>query len=369
MTDTTLRDGEQAAGVAFRREEKVAIARLLDRAGVAEIEVGTPVTGGEEAEAVRAVLGLGLRAAVSTWNRLREEDLRASAACGANAVTVCVPVSDLSLSRRLGKDRSWAVAALRQALGWAADRGMAVCVGAEDASRADPGFVEELAALSFEHGASRFRFSDTLGCLDPFTVRERLSRLCARVGGPVEFHGHDDLGLATANSLAAAAAGATHLSVTVLGLGERAGNAALEEVALGLARLHGAGTGIDLPQMGSLCDAVAAHSGRAIPPGKAVVGAAAFAHESGIHVDGLLKDPATYEPWDPAEVGRRRRIVLGKHSGRRGVAHRLAARGIRADPDRLAALAAAVRRLACTRKQPVDDDDLLRLWRLLEPPP
>jgi homocitrate synthase NifV len=363
LCDTTLRDGEQAAGVAFTAAEKVALAWLLDRAGVAEIEAGTPAMGGDEEDAVRAIAGLELRATVSAWNRADRADLERSAACGVHAVTVCVPVSDLLLTHKLGRDRGWALEAVRRSVGWAKDRALAVCVGAEDASRADAGFVAEVAGTAEACGADRFRFSDTVGVLDPFTVRARIAAIRMAVGIPIEFHGHDDLGLATANALAAAAGGATHLSVTVLGLGERAGNAALEEVALALRHALRVNAGVDFSRLGELCDAVARAAGRPIPPGKAVVGEAAFAHESGIHADGVLKRPETYEPFAPEEVGRTRRIVLGKHSGRRAVLHRLAALGLEPSAGRLPGLVGEVRRLALAAKRALSDEDLLDLWR------
>lgn len=363
LCDTTLRDGEQAPGVAFRVPEKVALASLLDRVGVAEIEAGTPAMGGDEERAVRAIASLGLGATVSAWNRARLDDLRRSAACGVRAVTVCVPVSDLLLTHQVGRSRAWALEAVRRTVGWAKRRGLTVCVGAEDASRADTGFVAEVAAAAEACGADRFRFSDTVGVLDPLAVRDRIAAVRAAVGIPIEFHAHNDLGLATANALAAAAGGASHLSVTVLGLGERAGNAALEEVAVALRHALGADAGVDLTGLGELCDAVARAAGRPIPPGKAVVGAAAFAHESGIHVDGIVKHSGTYELFSPEEVGRVRRIVLGKHSGRRAVLHRLSALGIAPDAAQLSGLLARVRQLALATKRPLDDEDLLRLWR------
>lgn len=363
LCDTTLRDGEQAPGVAFSAAEKVALAWLLDAAGVAAIEVGTPAMGGEEELAVRAVAGLGLRAEVAAWNRADRADLARSAACGVSAVAVCVPVSDLLLEHKLGRGRAWALAAVRDCTAWARDRGLAVCIGAEDASRADPGFVAEVAAEAQAAGAHRFRYADTVGRLDPFAVRRRIEALAAAVALPIEFHGHDDLGLATANALAAAAGGATHLSVTALGLGERAGNAALEEVAVALRQALGADPGIDLRRLGDLCDAVARAAGRPIPPGKAVVGEAAFAHESGIHAAAVLRRPDAYELFPPELVGRTRRIALGKHSGRRAVAHRLAALGLSAGPETLQALVAAVRRRALEARGPVDDRELLSLWR------
>lgn len=364
LCDTTLRDGEQAPGVAFTTSEKVALARLLDQAGVSEIEAGTPAMGGDEEQAVRAVAALGLRAVVSSWNRATLADLRRSARCGVGAVTVCVPASDLLLAHKLGKNRVWALEAVRRTVGWAAEHGLAVCVGAEDASRADPEFVVLLAREAQRCGAARFRYSDTVGALEPFGVRQRLAALRAEVELPLEFHGHDDLGLATANTLAAALGGATHLSVTVLGLGERAGNAALEEVAVALALTLGVDTGLDWRRLARLCDEVSRASGRPIPAGKALAGAAAFAHESGIHADGVLKRADTYELLPPERVGRQRSLPLGKHSGRRAVAHRLAGLGVAAvPPDALAALVAAVRRQALATKRPVEDLNLLDLWR------
>lgn len=328
ICDCTLREGEQAAGVSFSPEEKLAVAVALDEAGVDQVEVGVPASGSAEARAAELVLAAGLRARVSTWNRCRREDVEASLACGARLLHVCLPVSDRHLARKLGWDRARALRELERVLGHARARGAEVTVGLEDASRADAGFVLAAARHAVALGALRVRLSDTVGVLDPLRAFALAARLLA-AGVEVEVHAHDDLGLATANTLAALQAGAAWASATVLGLGERAGTAPLEEVVMAARVALGRPVRVDPGRLAALAELVARLARRPIPPGKAVVGAAAFTHRSGIHVDGVLKDPSLYEPFPPETVGGRRRFAIGKGAGR--AARRLAGERRRAE--------------------------------------
>jgi homocitrate synthase NifV len=260
-------------------------------------------------------------------------------------------VSDLQLRHKLSRDRTWVLDTIGRFVPEALAAGMEVCVGGEDASRADPEFLFEVVETVQAAGARRFRFADTLGLLDPFSAYERIGALRARCDLEIEMHAHDDLGLATANTLAAALAGATHINTTVNGLGERAGNAPLEEAVIALRHLHDIETGVDALALVGISGLVARASGRPVPVNKSIVGESVFTHEAGIHVDGLTKNCLNYQGFDPHEVGREHRIVLGKHSGSGAVIRTYAEMGINLDEGRARTILARVRSFAVARKR------------------
>ena len=362
IDDTTLRDGEQTAGVVFSLDEKIRIARLLDETGVGELECGIPAMGKEEQDSVKALVDLGLNARLLTWNRAVVSDIQASIESGVQAVDISLSVSDIHIEHKLRKSREWVKEQLKTALGFAKQHDLYVCVGAEDASRADLPFLVELMEIARSLDADRFRFCDTLGILDPFTTYDKVNYLASRVDLDLEVHTNNDLGMATANAIAGVRAGAKFVNTTVNGLGERAGNAALEEVVMALKHACGVELAIDTGRFVELSKLVGQASCRPVPEWKAVVGEKVFSHESGLHADGVLKFPGNYEGFDPAEVGLKRHMVIGKHSGSHGLHARLGQLGLDLGRRNLDSFMEQVRAAAQLKKRSLSDGELVRLY-------
>ncbi len=344
--DTTLRDGEQAPGIALQPHEKAEIAEQLERLGVDVVEAGFPGASPGDYEGTRAVAAAVRTPVVAALARTRKEDVDAAAEAVAGArrsrIHVFIATSPLHMERKLGLEPQEVVRQARWAVGYAAERADEVEFSCEDATRSDPAFVARVCRVAIEAGATVVNLPDTVGYALPGQYAAFLAevrRRCPELREvALSVHCHDDLGLAVANSLAGVEAGAEQVECTVNGIGERAGNASLEEivVALRVRRDHfGVDTGVDTAEIAAASRLVSARTGYVVQPNKAVVGANAFAHEAGIHQDGMLKDERTYQIIDPREVGVRMTLPLGKHSGRHAFAHACAERGIRLDRDEL----------------------------------
>lgn len=363
FSDTTLRDGEQAPGVVFSLADKLRIAAALDGLGVDEAEVGSAALGPEELAGLRVLAGQGYAMRLSCWCRAMEEDIYYAAKAGIRRVNVSFPVSDLLLGS-MDRCRDWVLHHLDVVLPFAARACESFSVGLQDAGRADPAFLERVVRVIADSGASHVRVSDTVGVLNPFTTAALVGRV--RQAAPalgVSFHAHNDLGMAVANALAAAQAGAGTLDCTVNGLGERAGNCALEELLFALRYSAGVALAWEPARLGALCTLVAEASRRPIPPAKPVVGAMALRHESGIHVRSLLKDPLAYAAFPPGALGAGgHSFALGKHSGAAGVKAFFAEHGIRLPFGEVRRLTESVRAESRRLKRDLGEHEALHLY-------
>jgi len=327
ICDVTLRDGEQTPGVSFSCEEKADIARMLDEIGVEVIEAGFPSVSENEKHCVKTIAGLGLDSRICCLARAKQSDVDAAIDCDVAMVSIFLATSDLHMRIKFkNKPREQVLADTLPLIDYAHDHGLQVRFAAEDASRTDLVFLKDVYRQASGHGTDLLSFADTVGCLTPLEMYRVMSDLSATVDRPLCAHCHNDMGCAVANTITAAEAGAFQLHTTVNGIGERAGNAALEEVLIAL-RMSGGVDRYDLSYLTALSKKVEQYSGISLPRNKPVVGELAFSHESGIHIAAILEDPHSYENFPPELVGGERRFILGKHTGKKALEHVVASMG------------------------------------------
>jgi 2-isopropylmalate synthase len=355
--DTTLRDGEQTPGVSLTPQEKLKIAQALDKLGVDVVEGGFPITSKGEQEAVRAITRAGLRAEVCGLARAEKADIDSAVACGINGVHVFLSSSDIHLEHQLHITREQMLAKSAEAVRYAKGFGVRVEFSAMDATRTDLGFFKQVVKAVSDAGADRFDIPDTVGIATPQLAAEYVKAARSVSDIMISMHCHNDYGLAVANSLAGVLAGADQVHATINGIGERSGNASLEEFVMGGFNLYGWRTNINYSLLYETSRLVADLTGVMTQPNKAIVGDNAFGHESGIHTSGILSNPSTYEPFDPAMVGRTRWLQAGKHAGRHGVAAQLRQMGLKPKEESLRLIVDKVKEMG-DKGSSVTDSDL-----------
>jgi isopropylmalate/homocitrate/citramalate synthase len=359
LYDTTLRDGEQTVGVVLDPEQKLEIARALDDLGVDRIEAGFPRVSEDDNRAVALVAGAGLRAEVWGFARAVAADLEALASLGVGAAVIESPISDLKLDA-IGVSRETMLERIRAGMRFAGEHGIHACFFGVDSTRAAGEFFDRVYSEAVEAGAKEVAVVDTLGIASPEAVAELVGRTVDRLGVPVHFHGHDDFGLATAAAVAAVRAGAAWVHGTVNGMGERAGNADLAEVALTLRALYGVETGLRLDRVRDVSRHVRELSGYELAPWKPVVGETLFRRESGA-VASQFHDPPSIEPYSSELVGAERGILLGKKSGLDSIRIKAEELGLELDDEQQRRLLAEVKQLGAAKRGLVSDDEFRRL--------
>lgn len=367
IVDSTLRDGEQAAGVVFSIEDKLAIAQKLAAIGVHELEIGVAAAGPQEQTAMREIIKLGLPSRLTVWCRAVQNDLQQAASCGARAIHISFPVSDILLQAQY-KDGFWVMEQIRSLIPAARDRFEFVSIGLQDASRTELTFLYQICRLLEDSGINRIRLADTVGIWDPMITFQTLHRIRQQFPElPLGFHAHNDLGMAVANTIAAIRAGVGSVDVTVNGLGERAGNAALEEVVMACRVALQIDCGIDIHSLTDLSHWIGQLAARPVPVQKPITGKGAFLHESGIHVHAMLHDCRSYEAFMPESIGRTREdFVIGKHSGRAALRVMMERWGVPVQNHMENRLIHRVHQIATAQKRALTQEDVWNLYRQLD---
>lgn len=354
--DTTLRDGEQTPGVALNPDGKLEIAKALDDLGVDIIEAGSAITSKGEREAIRNISREGLNAEICTYARGLEADIDAALECDVDSVFIVVPTSDLHLKQKIKKSRSQLKEMTIKTIQYARDHDLIVELGAEDATRTDIDFMKDVFQSGIDQGAERVCICDTVGIAMPEKIEEIVKELTKSFTNPVAVHCHDDFGVGSANTIKSVKAGAKEVHVTINGMGERAGNAALEEVALILSHFYKYDINIDLEKLHDVSKIVERVTGLPVSPTKAIVGDNAFSHEAGIHTHGVLAHPATYEPISPEMVGQSRRLVFGKHVGSHAIKSELEKRDLKPSEKQLKEIFERIKELGDRGKLVTDSE-------------
>ncbi len=367
IVDTTCRDGEQMPGISFTADEKLGIAKILELVGVEQLETFATYNESDRTCA-RALRDVTDSISVMGWNRMVKADIEDSIGNGVDAVSISTDTSAIALEHKLKMTREAQVEKLIECVEFAKAHGVYACFNAGDATRTDLDYLVEFAAAGKEAGGDRFRICDTVGVLTPAATKSLVGAIMSRVDIDVEFHAHNDFGLAVANALAACEAAAPFegrrlwLSTTVNGLGERAGNVSLEVLILNLHSHYGIGK-YRTEHLLPLCKHVEKASGLDIPLNHPIVGANMFTHKSGIHVDGVLKNPSLYEALDPVKLGMTRKIALGKHAGKASIRHKLSQLGLDATPADIERLRFEVNRIGEMKKKDITDDEFMEIYR------
>jgi methanogen homocitrate synthase len=333
--DTTLRDGEQTPGVCLRTPEKLKIARKLDELGLPQIEAGFPVVSNEERRSVKAIVDEELDAQILVLSRTKKEDIDIAIECGVDGIITFLGTSDIHLKHKLKKSKDEALNICMNSIEHAKDHGLFVAFSAEDATRTDLDFLKKIYYRAENYGADRLHIADTVGAISPQGMSYLVRELKKNINTEIALHCHNDFGMALSNCISGLLAGASAVSTTVNGIGERAGNTSLEEFVMSMLIIYGVDLGYNIEVFYELSQLVEELTNMRVPENKPIVGKNVFRHESGIHVDAVIEEPLTYEPFLPELIGHHRRIVLGKHSGCRAVKAKLDECGIDVTRDEL----------------------------------
>jgi homocitrate synthase NifV len=364
LIDTTLRDGEQAPGVVFSLNEKLTIAQRLDDIGIEELEVGSPFISERDLRTIKKIVHGGFKFRSSCWSRARLSDIDDAMKTGASGINISFPVSDIQLFA-LGKNKNWVLDSMTKIVQYAQKRFQFVSLGAQDASRAKTDFLSTYVKRAEELGVFRVRIADTVGCLNPFSTYELIKNVINNLSTEdteIEFHGHNDLGMATANSISAIHAGVNCVSVTVNGLGERAGNAALEETIMALKLSMSAELNYNTQYFNELCQFVATASNRKIHSSKPIVGEMTHRHESGIHTNSMLNDHRSYELYSAKDVGKNgSEFVFGIHSGSKSLINLLDINNLNSKSYNISDLLKKVKSDSLLKKRNLLDIEVLEL--------